>query len=270
MEDLEQNEVADVKPSPLHTITPLSKYLAMVLFVILPFLGGWIGYSYAPERVVIHEEETSKNTGLKPSDSQKEIVKPESGLEEKSPQEILETHFPALIDINVGDSFGAFAVNAIEIDSFTPFFGGPNREPYTIERGRHTVLVSLNGTTSLSGKVLIENSLSDEGRTAGTAFYIGFKPASSELEKLPFIDGFTSENSRDLIIVEGLENHPFILDTLNSVGCTLNDWCTALASIEGGEPVISDDLEITISGFKLYEQTWPSARPAFPETTLVE
>lgn len=32
----------------LKKVTPLSKYLALVLFIILPFLGGWIGYSYAP------------------------------------------------------------------------------------------------------------------------------------------------------------------------------------------------------------------------------
>jgi hypothetical protein len=38
--------------NPLHTVTPLSKYLAMVLFVFLPFLGGYIGYVYAPEKVV--------------------------------------------------------------------------------------------------------------------------------------------------------------------------------------------------------------------------
>jgi hypothetical protein len=38
--------------SPLHKVTPLSKYFAMVLFVALPFIGGWIGYTYAPEKVV--------------------------------------------------------------------------------------------------------------------------------------------------------------------------------------------------------------------------
>jgi hypothetical protein len=38
--------------APLKKVTPLSKYLAMALFIILPFLGGWIGYTYAPEKVV--------------------------------------------------------------------------------------------------------------------------------------------------------------------------------------------------------------------------
>ena len=38
--------------APLKKVTSLSKYLAMALFVILPFVGGWIGYRYAPEKVV--------------------------------------------------------------------------------------------------------------------------------------------------------------------------------------------------------------------------
>ena len=38
--------------SKLHQITPLSKYLAMALFIILPFLGAYIGYVNAPETVV--------------------------------------------------------------------------------------------------------------------------------------------------------------------------------------------------------------------------
>ena len=33
-----------------NTVTPLSKYLAMVLFIAMPFIGGWIGYMYAPEK----------------------------------------------------------------------------------------------------------------------------------------------------------------------------------------------------------------------------
>jgi len=48
----EQAEVAEQKFSPLHTVTPLSKYLAMGLFITLPFVGGWIGYKYTPEKVV--------------------------------------------------------------------------------------------------------------------------------------------------------------------------------------------------------------------------
>jgi hypothetical protein len=48
----EPGDVVNDTRSQLNTVTPLSKYLAMTLFVILPFLGGWIGYTYAPEKVV--------------------------------------------------------------------------------------------------------------------------------------------------------------------------------------------------------------------------
>ncbi len=38
--------------APLKKVTTVSKYLALSLFIVLPFLGGWIGYTYAPEKVV--------------------------------------------------------------------------------------------------------------------------------------------------------------------------------------------------------------------------
>jgi hypothetical protein len=47
--------------APLNKVTPVSKYVALVLFIILPFLGGWVGYLLAPvkivdiERIVVRE-----------------------------------------------------------------------------------------------------------------------------------------------------------------------------------------------------------------------
>lgn len=38
--------------APLKKVTPVSKYLAMALFIILPFVGGWIGYSFAPVNII--------------------------------------------------------------------------------------------------------------------------------------------------------------------------------------------------------------------------
>ena len=37
---------------PVFKVTTLSKYLAMVLFILMPFIGGYVGYVYAPEKVV--------------------------------------------------------------------------------------------------------------------------------------------------------------------------------------------------------------------------
>lgn len=60
----------------LHEVTPLSKYLAMALFVLLPFVGGYVGYAFAPEKVVkmesvkiieMQSEENKYNTIVDPS-----------------------------------------------------------------------------------------------------------------------------------------------------------------------------------------------------------
>jgi len=53
MEPEETSELTtESKGSVWNTITPLSKYLAMAVFIILPFIGGFVGYTYAPEKVV--------------------------------------------------------------------------------------------------------------------------------------------------------------------------------------------------------------------------
>jgi len=278
-ETISTEESQIVKTSKLNTVTPFSKYLAMGLFVVLPFLGGWIGYVNAPEKVVEVERivmleketitDTATTTKLESSNSQDETIEAQSNSSEESPQEILEEHFPTLADVNVGDPAGAFTVTTIEVGTFTPFFGGPNREPYVLEKGRHTALVSLDGTTSLSGIVYMVPSHSEGGMTAGTPFYIAFKPTPSEIEKLPYIEGFTTAGQHGQITVEGLENHPFVLSTLDATGCSTDDEkCQTIAL--WNKPAESDELEIAISGFKLYNQTWPSGRPSFPETKLVE
>jgi hypothetical protein len=46
------NDQVENQPHPVNQITPVSKYLAMVLFVLLPFVGGYVGYRLAPEKVV--------------------------------------------------------------------------------------------------------------------------------------------------------------------------------------------------------------------------
>ncbi len=54
------DEQIEQKPSILNSVTPLSKYLAMILFVIMPFIGGWIGYTYAPIKIIEIEKVTIK------------------------------------------------------------------------------------------------------------------------------------------------------------------------------------------------------------------
>jgi hypothetical protein len=56
--------------APLQKVTPISKYLAMALFVILPFVGGYVGYTFAPEKIVVIE------TAPVTIDSQKDTIMP--------------------------------------------------------------------------------------------------------------------------------------------------------------------------------------------------
>lgn len=52
-----ETEINDIEASkdtfaPLKQVTPVSKYLALLLFIMMPFIGGFIGYTYAPEKIV--------------------------------------------------------------------------------------------------------------------------------------------------------------------------------------------------------------------------
>ena len=40
---------------PVFQVTQTSKYLAMLLFILMPFVGGWIGYTLAPIKTVVIE-----------------------------------------------------------------------------------------------------------------------------------------------------------------------------------------------------------------------
>jgi hypothetical protein len=78
-----------VQTSTLFRVTPLSKYLAMALFIVMPFIGGWIGYTYAPEKVV-------ENTVAK-----KEISYINS-LERSTPDAVHQLYFETLAVSNSG------------------------------------------------------------------------------------------------------------------------------------------------------------------------
>jgi hypothetical protein len=70
-EELNTEETPEVtnKQHPVFQVTTVSKYLALLLFVLLPFIGGYVGYEYAPERMVEKyilsgEKETDSSTSI--------------------------------------------------------------------------------------------------------------------------------------------------------------------------------------------------------------
>lgn len=51
-------EIENTNPAPSkwNTVTPFSKYTAMLIFITIPFVGFWVGMQYAPEKIVIEKE----------------------------------------------------------------------------------------------------------------------------------------------------------------------------------------------------------------------
>lgn len=62
----------------LNKVTPFSKYFAMVLFIIMPFIGAYVGYRYAPEKVA----EPVKIAGVDRSIEEEDVIQTneESGV----------------------------------------------------------------------------------------------------------------------------------------------------------------------------------------------
>ena len=82
MEHSVQNQELETKQSPLHTVTPLSKYLVMGLFVILPFAGFWIGVHFGENK-----DQSTMDIGNTPDSETKTDIIIEERLLEKVTEE---------------------------------------------------------------------------------------------------------------------------------------------------------------------------------------
>lgn len=89
--ETQQNDVRSLI-AQLKKITPVSKYLSLALFVIMPFIGGYIGYSLPPEQVVAIEKiiEVEKNTPNLESTTKRNINSP-LGIDAQVPVENVAT-----------------------------------------------------------------------------------------------------------------------------------------------------------------------------------
>jgi len=67
--------------SQLHKVTPLSKYLAMAIFIALPFVGVFFGYTYAPEKIVGVEKTVVKEVAVRQPQTNP-VVEPEVSLQQ--------------------------------------------------------------------------------------------------------------------------------------------------------------------------------------------
>ncbi len=237
--------------SSLHTITPLSKYLAMALFVILPFIGGWIGYTYSQEKMGAMEITTNSDGWNLPqsNDTQNtndEISQLKLLLAKKS--------FPQAEALKKGDSLGAFIVESVDYQT------EGDSDYY-----QHRATINLVGSTTISGKILISRADMGGSESANTAYSITFEPSDYETEKIPHLEEFIPRKGESFYIA-GQEQSEVVRKIIADAGCgeDLTIYCVDF------EPTSSEEIEVTISGFKLYGQSYASGVPNRPITTLVE
>jgi hypothetical protein len=66
---------------PLFQVTQTSKYLALLLFILMPFIGGYIGYTLAPIKTVIVETTVVKGLPIDPLTIDSAIVVNDGDIE---------------------------------------------------------------------------------------------------------------------------------------------------------------------------------------------
>lgn len=164
----ETEQVEEITPVKhvLHTATPLSKYLALALFIILPFIGGWIGYSYSPSKVVEVERVVEIEKIVV-----KEVVVDVSNdeLSEMSPN----IFKPSLLA--VGDQYGSMFTKEIELLTF----GSSQNSEIEYVKAKFTGEVTLVGQLrSPTGEPLID-------RWMGPDYSIS-NLSTSSVQKLPY------------------------------------------------------------------------------------
>lgn len=122
----------------LNTVTPVSKYLALALFIILPFVGGWIGYQYAPAKVV--EIEKYQENEVIDTAVFNEAISGETELAEVATVDYAIEPVD-MYDLSVGDNIGGFVIDSIEIDPR----GYPNSE------NDNNIFVTFSGMAEMTG-----------------------------------------------------------------------------------------------------------------------
>lgn len=154
----------------LNTVTPFSKYLAMTLFVALPFLGGWVGYVFSPAKVYVIEKVVEVEP--KEDNAQQEVV-PRDNTEQFIQSMTYPSTYPVsyrydasdraieFSDLVIGEQYGRFTLEDI-IASSEPY--GPLQAVFT-------------GEITLVGNIRYDDGMIGEI----------FMPTIGSLQRLPLI-----------------------------------------------------------------------------------
>jgi hypothetical protein len=193
MMDSEITNLKESKISSLNKVTPLSKYLALGLFVSLPFIGGWIGYTYAPEKMVEVER----------------IVEVEKVVIKEVIKEIDKEEDLKLVSPNVFEYSSLIAGSK---------YGGMIAEKI-VSSNEYKIEVEFSGNVVLAGTLTAPTGNPEDGGM-GPNYSIS-QLTDSSIAKLPRADGddrtvwFGIDNYSSIVNEAGLKNRDLVEVTIN-------------------------------------------------------
>lgn len=172
-EQYNEQEVKADRFASLKTVTPLSKYLAMVLFILLPFVGGWIGYQFAPEKIVEVEKGGVKDAFTERSNS--------ASFEEDNSSRAHSVEVPTYSDI------------LRKPNGYNPFTLDPRRFPQVINLPVNGIHYN-NFETSVifepqrlpDTNVTVSGEFEISQNAQALAIQVMFRPDAESLQKLPW------------------------------------------------------------------------------------
>ena len=206
----------------LNKVTSFSKYFALILFIILPFVGGWIGYTYAPEKIVEVEKIVIKKVEIEPLNSEESSKDVENTTGDNR-------------DVDSCDQYWTEAVKGMTADEkleCEKLWSVPNSDGYS-RFSYHPQQITLEGE-------YVKLFFSDKDKYWYLSNSLHFIPNANELYKLPDSD-YTPDNGQiNFRDVEKVENKFAVPSQLNS--SYTQNFCTisGKASITVSEIIIDN------------------------------
>ena len=213
----------------LHKVTPFSKYLAMALFVALPFVGGWVGYAYAPEKVVEVERvvEQVVEADLSGDERNKILIRENLANDLNQGQE----QFPYVLD---------------EPNGFDPYGSDPKARDLDINGLSFT---SINRSRALTTVEFGLNRFTDEQVTVSGKFELWFDQMFGRLV-LRFLP---DDEAQRILPWPSTKSEPYgkYLVVINDTDYSLADMCDSACEAELADPDNQETL--TYSGSAMVE-----------------
>ncbi len=194
------------------SVTPFSKYLALALFVILPFVGFWLGYKYAPEKVVDVERVAERGSELEDSaelnnfeSNEKNpisdvILHPECS--EKNPPQVTSNKTSSVLDFCGNKT--EFSAREFKDEGFILFVETSIREDGNEIRTLRTISISPPFNEIVLGNLLDIELFLDHGNYVDDVFFqFSYADGPSSIEQI-FI---FKPNTKDYIIAKTRSNN---------------------------------------------------------------